>query len=72
MNPADTDTYELDVSVTMIRRGPNYTGGDRFTVNHNVRLGALDFMQVAGVLGQFHTLGETIRATTAAAEQVDQ
>ena len=40
---------------------PRNYGGPGLTVEHVVDLGPLDFMGLAGVLGQFHNLAEEIK-----------
>lgn len=58
--------FQLEVSVEVrevstldgYRQVSNY---NRLSVRHTIELGALDFLELAQVLGRFHELGETIR-----------
>jgi hypothetical protein len=63
-----SDVYRLEVRVQIRRmERMNSAGYDQFTneqlsVEQTVELGAMNFLQVAGVLGQFQTLADEIKA----------
>jgi hypothetical protein len=56
------DKYRLRIQCEIQRLDDHggYTG-DRLSVNDEVTIEVGGFAEVAGVLGQFHELGETIR-----------
>jgi hypothetical protein len=61
-----TQRFQLNIRVQVQETDENGRplgyGGPGLTVEHVVTLGPLDFMGLAGVLGQFHDLAERIKA----------
>lgn len=62
--PEPRDTFKLRVQVTIERYNESYGGGstgDRLNVNEEQTLELGSFLELAGVLGRFHELGEQLR-----------
>lgn len=53
---------EVRVEVREIDRHGGWSTHNALSVNHTMELGTLTFLQLAGILGRFHDLGEAIKA----------
>lgn len=55
--------FQLEVRVEVREVGPHgeWRGNNQLSVNHSMTLGTLNFLELAGILGRFHELGETIK-----------
>lgn len=60
--PGQTARYSLRIDIAI---RDTFTGGNGLSVQEDMLLPAADFLQLAGILGQFHALAEKIKATVA-------
>lgn len=53
---------EINCEITRAPGASGYYSNERLTVRETIRLPASGFLQIAGVLGQFHDLAEKVRS----------
>jgi len=59
----DQDRFRVTVRIEIAKmEGQNWQSSERLSVNHEFNVSAAGFTQVAGILGQFQELSETIKA----------
>jgi hypothetical protein len=56
-----TPEYELEINVVIREVTNGYATNNRLEVRDVQKLGAMQFLEISGVLGKFHDLTQTIK-----------